>query len=78
HAVNPSKVLKRSPHPMPTDIERYKVCPRRQTVIPPFSEQACLERQTAGEQEGQEAPAEACAVEIEEVFIAPVTLEVCR
>lgn len=51
--------------------------PRHKPIVIPRPEQRRPERQTPGLQEGDEAPAEARAVHVEEVAVAPVGLEVC-
>lgn len=50
--------------------------PRDEAAIPPLAEHGRLEHEAVALQEGQEAAAEAGAVEVEEVPVPPVGLEV--
>lgn len=61
---------------MEADIDRDEMLPREEAAVPPFAEHGCFEDEAVALQEGEEAAAEAGAVEVEEVSVAPVGLEV--
>ncbi len=50
--------------------------PRCESAVIPFAEEGCFEGEGVARQEGEKTATEACAVEVEEIFICPVGLEV--
>jgi hypothetical protein len=74
-AIDTRKVRQCTPHSMQPEVLRHEMPPRRQSVIIPFAEQRCFERQGFRLQERQESAGEASAIEIKEVAILLVILE---
>ena len=72
------KIRQQAPDVVQSPINRHEILPGHQPIIEPLSEGGRAEDETAGLAEREETSGEPGPVEIEEVFVAPVGLEIYR